>query len=585
MNERKRIAYFSMEIAVDPCVPTYSGGLGILAGDTIRAAADLSVPMVAVTLLYRKGYFNQVLDANGWQHEQPVQWAVEDLFTEMPVRVEGSIGCEFFSARAWQYDVTGVNGYKVPVLFLDADLPENSPYIRSLTDHLYGGDQRYRFSQEVLLGICGVRLLNTLGYTDIERFHMNEGHASLLVLELLDIEARKAGRVQPNVEDIQRVREQCIFTTHTPVPAGHDQFPLSLVAEVLQGNPDILGLHDTPCADVFNKIYGQGLEGFDMNCVDPGTVKLNMTYLALNLSRYVNGVAKEHGKTSSGMFAGYQIDAITNGVHAATWASPSFQKLYDEHIQGWRQDNFSLRAALSINGNKVWHAHMREKKKLIDYVNETTGAVMDPYVFTIGFARRATPYKRGDLLFTDIERLKAIASAVGRFQIVYAGKAHPHDDPGKEMIQRIVHLQESLKWSIPIVYLENYDFALGKMITAGVDLWLNTPEPPLEASGTSGMKAALNGVPSLSTMDGWWIEGHIEGVTGWGIGERPNGTSHTDRSRDADLLYDKLSKIIIPMFYTNRDAFIGVMRHAAALNGSFFNTHRMLQQYVLNAYF
>ena len=233
----------------------------------------------------------------------------------------------------------------------------------------------------------------------------------------------------------------------------------------------------------------------------------------------------------------------------------------------------------------MWHAHMLEKKKLIDFVKETAGVAMDPYVFTIGFARRATPYKRGDLLFTDIERLKAVASAAGRFQIVYAGKAHPHDHQGKEMIRRIVHLQETLKWSIPIVYLENYDFTLGKMITAGVDLWLNTPEPPLEASGTSGMKAALNGVPSLSTMDGWWIEGHIEGVTGWAIGERPNGTQQTDRSRDADLLYSKLEKIIIPMFYTNRDAFIGVMRHAAALNGSFFDTHRMLQQYVLEAYF
>jgi starch phosphorylase len=585
MDERK-IAYFSMEIAVDPQMPTYSGGLGILAGDTIRSAADLEIPMVAVTLLYRKGYFFQKIDSEGRQIEDPSNWVIEDFLEEMPPRVSGILEGRVVTYRAWKYEVTGVSGFKIPVYFLDTDMSENSEWDRSLTQNLYGGDQKYRLCQEAILGIGGVKMVNALGYVGIERYHMNEGHASLLTVELLEEEAKKAGRESVTYGDIEAVKKKCIFTTHTPVAAGHDQFSMELMSEVLGHHENFIDMKDVLCMNVFDRIFRQGRECFNVKDCKPGTLMLNMTYLALNLSHYVNGVAKKHGEVSNHMFAGYHIDAITNGVHAQTWTSEPVQELFDKYILGWKQDNFSLRYALSIPEDELWLAHMKAKKELLSYVNSETNACMDSDVFTIGFARRATPYKRGDLLFTDVERLKSISKKFPTLQIVYSGKAHPNDDGGKAIIQRIFQFKEQLKNDVKVVYLENYDFSLGKMMTSGVDLWLNTPMPPLEASGTSGMKAALNGVPSLSILDGWWIEGHIEGVTGWSIGERGAGNEgNSDESRDARALYDKLENIIIPLFYDNRNRFIHIMRHVIALNGSFFNTQRMLQQYVLNAYF
>ncbi|HEY7495177.1 MAG TPA: alpha-glucan family phosphorylase [Candidatus Tectomicrobia bacterium] len=564
MASDRTIAYFSMEIGLEVGMPTYSGGLGVLAGDTIRSAADLKLPLVAVTLLHRKGYFYQRLDASGRQHEEPVSWVVDDFVHEMPVRTSVTIAGRTVHLRAWQYTVRGLSGSTVPVYFLDADVPENTAWDRTLTDRLYGGDAPYRLCQEVLLGIGGVRLLRTLGYTNIARFHMNEGHASLLTLELLDEHAHRAGRATFTHDDVEAVRQQCVFTTHTPVPAGHDQFPLDLVARVL-GDRD--AFHTMP--EVFC------CEGV-----------LNMTYLALNLSHYVNGVAKKHGEVSQHMFARYVIDAITNGVHAGTWTAPPFQVLFDRYIPGWREDNFSLRAALSIPPDEVWQAHMAAKRQLIAYVNHDTNAGLDVDTLTLGFARRATAYKRADLLFQDIERLKHIATQAGAFQVLYAGKAHPRDDAGKALIQRIYQARDALKNHVKIAYLANYDLALGSLLTAGVDVWLNTPQPPLEASGTSGMKAALNGVPSFSILDGWWLEGHIEGVTGWAIGANHRGTDvHDERAHDAAALYDKLEQVIVPLFYSNRAGFINVMRHAIAINGHFFNTQRMMHQYVMKAYF
>lgn len=564
MNGERTVAYFSMEIGLDPAIPTYSGGLGVLAGDTIRSAADLRAPMVAVTLLHRKGYFHQRLDASGWQREEPVRWVVEDFLKEMIPRTSVTIEGRAVHLRAWRYEVQGVSGYNVPVYFLDTDLPENSEWDRTLTHFLYGGDQHYRLCQEVILGIGGIRILRSLGYDRIERFHMNEGHSSLLVLELLDEETRRAGRQSINQEDIEVVREKCVFTTHTPVPAGHDQFSLDLVSRVLGHREVFFNLKDMFCCE--------GL--------------LNMTYLALNMSRYINGVAKKHGEVSRLMFEGYSIDAITNGVHAATWVADPFQKLYDRYLPDWRQDNFSFRYALSIPRQELWEVHQQAKRDLIAYVNRETDVEMDANILTVGFARRATTYKRGDLLFTDIERLKSISSRVGSFQVIYAGKAHPKDQGGKELMKRIFQAKEQLKHDVKIAYLENYDMKLGMMITSGVDLWLNTPQPPMEASGTSGMKAALNGVPSLSVLDGWWIEGHIEGVTGWSIGEtNRRNEGNNGWLKDASSLYEKLEHIILPLFYRDRDGFVNVMRYCVALNGSFFNTHRMIQEYVLKAYF
>lgn len=313
---------------------------------------------------------------------------------------------------------------------------------------------------------------------------------------------------------------------------------------------------------------------------------LNMTYLALNLSRHINGVAKKHAEVSRLMFTGYAIDSITNGVHAATWVSGPFEKLYDRYIPEWRQDNFSFRYTLNIPRDDIWKAHRQMKKNLIHRVNSETSVEMGADVLTIGFARRATTYKRADLLFADIERLRSISSRAGSFQVIYAGKAHPQDHGGNELIKRIFQAKGQLRPDIKIAYIENYDMEFGKMITSGVDLWLNTPQPPMEASGTSEMKAALNGVPSLSVLDGWWVEGHIEGVTGWSIGERrPDNEESSSWSTDASSLYDKLEHIIFPLFYRDQDRFVDVMRNSIAINGSFFNTHRMMQEYLLNAYF
>ena len=564
IHRQPLVAYFSMEIALQSEVPTYSGGLGVLAGDTIRSAADLQIPMVAVTLLHRQGYFTQRLGGDGWQTEESSPWVAEKYAEEMLPRVTVRLEDRTVHLRAWKYKVFGPEDFYVPVYLLDANLPENSPGDRALTDRLYGGDQYYRLCQEVILGIGGVRMLRALGYREIGRFHMNEGHASLLTLALLDEHAQQAGRQSFTRDDVDDVRKKCVFTSHTPVPAGHDQFPMDMVTGVL-GRSEIEAMKDV------------------FSC-DGG---LNLTYLALNLSHYVNGVAKKHGEVSRLMFAGYTVDAITNGVHAGTWVAPPFQKLYDRHIAGWREDNFSLRSALGIPQPDIWDAHQQAKQSLLEHVNRITGAGFDPNVLTIGFARRAATYKRADLIFHDLGRLKALVARTGPLQLVYAGKAHPQDQPGKEVIKRVFQARDALRDAIKIAYVPNYDMALAQLLTAGVDLWLNTPQPPLEASGTSGMKAALNGVPSLSVLDGWWVEGCIEGRTGWAIGERcdPQLTGADRAAGDAISLYEKLEHIVIPQFYRERDRFVDVMRHAIALNGSFFNTQRMVLQYVLKAYF
>jgi starch phosphorylase len=576
-----------MEIALEEGLPTYSGGLGVLAGDTIRSAADLKVPMVAVTLLHRKGYFCQHLDASGWQTEEPAEWVVQDFLEEMPPRVTVKLEGRPVQIRAWKYEVKGIGGATVPVYLLDCDLPENTEWDRKLTHYLYGGDSWYRLCQETVLGIGGVRMLRALGYNSLTRFHMNEGHASLLTVELLYERVRKASRKLIEAEDIEAVRGQCIFTTHTPVPAGHDQFPVDMVRRLMGEGEFRLDVSNVLVASLRNHIFRRG----NGNSEGDGPLRegdmLNMTYLALNLSHYVNGVAKKHAEVSQHMFAEYRVDAITNGVHAATWTSPAFQALFDKNIPGWREDNFSLRSALGIPSSEVWQAHSAAKRELVQYVNREANAGLDVDVLTLGFARRAATYKRADLLFRDLDRLRAISAKAGRLQIIYGGKAHPQDVAGKQVIQRIIQAGDALKHDIRVCYLPNYDMDLARRLVAGVDVWLNTPEPPMEASGTSGMKAALNGVPSLSTLDGWWIEGCIEGVTGWALGDRCDITTNPgDRAGcDAASLYDKLEQVIVPLFYGNRDRFLDVMRHAIALNGSFFNTQRMVLQYVLKAYF
>ena len=553
-DARRRIAYFSMEVAADPRMPTYSGGLGVLAGDTLRSCADLRIPVVAVSLLYRDGYFRQSLDESGNQREAAVSWDPSQFARLLASKAAVTIEGRHVAIRAWEHEIAGATGYKVPLLLLDANCEENSPEDRDLTAWLYGGDQRYRLAQEIILGVGGVRILRALGYAELERFHMNEGHAALLVLELLN----ELG----GDWDFGRTRGRCVFTTHTPVAAGHDQFPYDMVHRVF-GEPVTL--------EAMQMLGGQD--------------RLNMTLLALNCSHYVNGVAKRHGEVSREMFAGYPIDSITNGVHSATWTCESFKRLYDRHIPGWLNDPFALRYAISIPKAEIWEAHVQAKGRLIDEVGRRTGRSLSTEIFTIGFARRATPYKRADLVLSDPSQLIEAARAVGPLQIVFAGKAHPRDEGGKEVIRRVFEASRRLGAEVNVVYLDDYDMSLAQVLTAGVDLWLNTPLRPLEASGTSGMKAAHNGVPSFSILDGWWIEGHIEGVTGWSIGPATTNASPDQVNRlDADDLYRKLRAVILPLFYQDRDRWTDAMRQSIAFNASFFNTHRMVQQYATNAY-
>ncbi len=588
VNSTKRIvAYFSMEIALENAMPSYSGGLGVLAGDTIRAAADLRLPMVAVSLLYRKGYFTQRLAEDGSQTEEPVEWRVEDFLQEEPARASVSIENRRVDLRCWRYTVKGVRGFEVPVYFLDADLSSNAASDRNLTGTLYGGDSYYRLCQEVVLGIGGVRILRALGYDDLTRYHMNEGHAALLSLELLVEEARDAGRTSIRGEDIEKVRGKCVFTTHTPVPAGHDRFPMEYLTRVFPKQTEFLDLKDASAAEFMKRVLQVDQSYPGIQEAARGGATLNLTQLALGLSTYVNGVAKVHGETSRQMFPQVPIEAITNGVHASTWTSPAFQQLFDRYIPSWREDNYSLRGALGLPAEDVWSAHLIAKHELFEEVRKKTGLNFDAEVFTIGFARRATGYKRADLILADLDRLRQIVKNAGAFQIIYAGKAHPNDGGGKEIIRHIFQAKKALRKTVPTVFLDNYDLDLGGKITSGVDLWLNTPQFPLEASGTSGMKAALNGVPSLSILDGWWVEGHIEGVTGWSIGEPRRVAAAgvaTDNAAEAESLYSKLEGVILPLYYAERSRFLGIMQHAIAINGSFFNTQRMVQQYITDAY-
>jgi starch phosphorylase len=525
----------------------------------IRSAADLRVPMVAVTLLHRKGYFEQRLDIQGNQSESPSHWSPEGRLEWLPARASVLVEGRQVRIRAWRYPIRGVTGHLVPLIFLDTDLENNDSRDRAITDHLYGGDDHYRLCQEIILGFGGVAILRALGYSKLRVYHMNEGHSALVTLALLEQAAGGQATGRFDEEQLESVRRQCVFTTHTPVAAGHDCFGSELVERVLG-------------AERAEELRQLRL----MNGA------LNMTELALQQSGFINGVSLRHRDVSRAMFPGHRISAITNGVHAATWAAPPLRALFDRVIPEWRRDNYYLRYALSVPLADIRAAHSEAKRELLQQVRWLTGVQLDEKIFTLGFARRATGYKRGDLLFTDLEKLKRIARGPGPLQLIYAGKAHPRDQYGKAIIRRIFEAAAELSDTVRVVYLENYDMNLGRLLCSGVDTWLNTPMRPQEASGTSGMKAALNGVPSLSVLDGWWIEGHVEGVTGWSIGDA-NGTEN-DSPAEAASLYDKLEKVILPLYYREPDKFAEIRRSAIVLNGSFFNTQRMIEQYVRNAY-
>ena len=557
-NHEPRVAYFSMEIALRNEIPTYAGGLGILAGDTIRSAADLGLPMVAVSLVSRAGYFHQQIDAQGRQLDQPDPWEPANWARPLEAKIAVPIEQRLVWVSAWLYVLESQWGTKQPVLLLDTDLPENAPEDRRITHHLYGGDDSYRLKQEIVLGVGGVRLLHALGF-QVGQYHMNEGHSALLGIELLRRHAYAAEDLQPGDAryDIPVVRDLCRFTTHTPVDAGHDRFSYELVARIL--GSDFIELA------TLKRLAGES--------------DLNMTRLALNLSEYVNGVAERHAEISRKMFPGYRVHAITNGVHPYTWTCESLRRLYDRYVPSWcHEPELLVRVDGAIPDVEVWDAHVQAKQRLLDRVRAVTGRSFDPRMPVLGFARRMTAYKRPDLLFTDLQRLKAIARR-HPFQIVLAGKAHPHDDGGKRLIEALHGCIQSVADAVPAVYLPNYDFDLARLLVSGADVWLNTPLPPLEASGTSGMKAAFNAVPNLSVLDGWWIEGCIEGATGWAV--QSSGAADAD----AHSLYDKLQNAVLPLYYAEeRAGWIKVMKGAISKNASYFNSHRMMRRYATEAY-
>lgn len=549
--EGKRVAYFSMEIGLSDDMPTYSGGLGVLAGDTIRSSADMRIPLVAVSLISRKGYLKQKITKDGKQIEQPVDWNPSKCMNELPPQVKVQIQGREVRIKAWLYDHVSPTGGLVSILFLDTDVDGNAPEDRGITDYLYGGDQAYRLKQEIVLGIGGVRMLEASGFK-ITRYHMNEGHSSLLAVELL-----RANGMVPD-----RVRDLCIFTTHTPVESGHDQFPYDLVGSTMG---TVIPL------DMLKQLGGRD--------------RLNMTALALNLSKYVNGVANRHKDLSMQLFPGHHITAINNGVHSYTWTCESMRKLYDRYLRGWANEPALLVRVDIIPDEEIWEAHMQAKKELLDFVWERTDVNLDPTVLTLGFARRATAYKRPNLLFADLERLRE-ANLEHRIQAVFAGKAHPKDTWGKQLIEEIHGHIGKIKGEIPIVYLEDYNMQMAAKLTSGVDVWLNTPLPPFEASGTSGMKAAHNGVVNFSVLDGWWVEGCIEGVTGWSIGPTPEEdvSAEARRSRELDDLYGKLSYVIGPTFYDRREEWTELMKNSIGKIAYYFNSNRMMYRYVTEAY-
>ena len=557
--QRTDIAYLSMEIALRPEMHTYAGGLGVLAGDTARSAADLELPMVFVSLVSRAGYVRQEIDSDGRQLTRPNPWAPEQYTDRLEAMVAVPIEGREVWIRPWLYRLICPLGHCVPVLLLDTDLDQNSPEDRRITDHLYGGDDAYRLKQEIVLGIGGARMLQALGF-NINTYHLNEGHAALLTLHLLRYFRRPTQDVgdRRSPYDHTQVRERCIFTTHTPVEAAFDRFPYPMVERLLDDYIEI-----------------EEIKRF------AGDDDLNMTQLALRLSGRINGVSERHAATTNRIFPGYRVRAINNGVHAQTWTHASFAKLYQAKFPHWAHEPEVLARADQLSDDSIWNAHQEAKRDLIGKINGASMFTLQPEVPLIGFARRMTHYKRPGLLFSDMARLAAVARK-RPFQVVFAGIAHPSDAPGQGLIEDISRHIRQLANTIPIVFLPNYDMQIAATLVAGADIWLNTPLPPMEASGTSGMKAALNGVLNLSVLDGWWVEACIDGVTGWAIGD---GDGEPGRHRnDAGGLYRKLEEVVLPLYYDDRARWIWMMKQAISKIGSYFNSARMMRRYATEAY-
>ena len=540
MKKQFEIAYFSAEIGISSSIPTYSGGLGVLAGDHIKAAGDAGINMCAITLLYKEGYFKQRIDEDGIQTETYPRFDPDPLIKQLDLSFSLRLQNREVFVQVYKFDYVPESGNHVPIYFLDTDCEKNSTNDKNITLRLYSGDKDHRILQEGILGFGGIKLLQKLEQNNIKTYHMNEGHCSFLVLGLLD---QFRG-------DAEKVISSCHFTTHTPVPAGHDHFSMNRVKNLL----GTLIPNDLDLPSIKNN------------------ERLHMTELGLRFSRSANGVSELHGDVAQDQFPWTSIGYITNGVHHSYWMGAPFKNIFDKFLPDWRLDPDKLLDIDIVPDNILFQAHQERKRKLLGYVNSQSGKVLDLDTLTIGFARRSATYKRAQLLFYNLERLRELGHK--KLQVIYSGKAHPNDDEGKELIQKIVEKSKSLFGSIKVIYLENYDMWLGRQITSGVDVWLNTPLRPNEASGTSGMKATLNGIPNLSILDGWWAEGCDHKVNGWAIGD-PN---HPDDHKDAEHLYYLLENQIIPMFYDNKKKWIALMKEAIK-TGVRFTALRMIDEY------
>ncbi|MDO8649231.1 MAG: alpha-glucan family phosphorylase [Candidatus Peregrinibacteria bacterium] len=545
-----RVAYFTMEIALRSDIPTYAGGLGVLAGDLMHSCADLKVAAACITICWQHGYMRQALRPDGTQSYEDIRWVPAEHLQKLPARVTVEVEGRTVHVGVWEAR-SGNPKSGVPVYFLDTNLEENAPEDRAITNHLYGGDQAMRIKQEIILGIGGVRMLRALGYEEIGTYHMNEGHSAFLTLELLKERGFKDEDVRPS----------CAFTTHTPVKAGHDVFPYDLAWKVVGS---MLPWHIKSLA---------------------GEDALSMTQLAMNLSRYTCGVSQVHGHVARSMLGNQAIDAITNGVHHVEWASSEMAALFDREIPGWREDPQLLEAkSRDLQDEELWSAHQKAKERLIALVNRVAPVPFDAHTLTIVSARRVVPYKRPELLYTDIQRLREVAG--GKLQIIHAGNAHPDDRFSQEVIMRMIERSRELKDSVRICYLPNYNPDLAKVLVAGADVWLNTPMRLHEASGTSGMKACVNGVLNLSTLDGWWIEGYArDHESGWRIGPMAQALDAEDTRRiDAEDLYTQLQYEVIPEYqYPDRVRWIRRMKRAIGLMG-YFSSHRCVREYLERAW-
>lgn len=536
-----KIAYFSMEVGLSEHIPTYSGGLGILAGDHIKSVADLNIPLVGVTLLYKRGYFVQHLNLMGKQEELYPYFDPRAFMEQLPFKVTIKIANRDVHIGVWKYNYTGVRG-KVHVYFLDTDLSINSPEDRLITQYLYGGDQHTRICQEAVLGIGGYMVLKRLE-TGITTYHMNEGHACFLTLALLrDMNGSE-----------EKVREKCVFTTHTPVPAGHDKFDYAM-AETVLGTYLPSNIRD--------------LAGPDL---------LNTTQLSLNLSRSANGVSQLHGEVSREMFPGYEIGSVTNGVHHLSWTGPEFQALFDQYLPNWRHQPQVLSDAVKIPDEAVRAAKLSAKRRLISYINGSSAVGFSEEQLTICFARRAAAYKRASLIFMDIEYLLNLS--FDRVQFVFAGKAHPKDDPGKELIREIINIGKQYEDRLRMVYIPNYNIWLSALMTQGADVWLNTPRRPREACGTSGMKVVFNGGVNMSVLDGWWREACRDRINGWAIGDDED---LSDEAASADF-YRDLDEMVTT-YYASPKRWTGITKSSIADCGPVFNTQRMVMDYLHKYY-